>query len=173
VFLERKMKRDGLVSKKRTEVALTDLGKIAEPRPDCRWSAFWYHRRILARGLQPVCQIRYSRTARVAASGNGAIRLTLDDAISLGRADGFLFNSHLEPTPFSQDHLILELKFRKLLPDLFQRLIHEFHLEPNPVSKYRMAGALLGLATDVTLERAENASGQELLEGGELLCSNF
>lgn len=151
VFLERKLKKNGLVSKKRTDVPLTDLVKMDELRPDRRWNGFWYRRRILARGLQPVCQIRYSRTARIAASGNGAIRLTLDDAISVGRVGGLSFESQLEPAAFSKDHLILELKFRKLLPVLFKNLIEEFSLEPNPVSKYRIAGARLGLATDLML----------------------
>jgi hypothetical protein len=146
VFLERKMKKHGLVSKMRTEVPLSDIEHIAEPQPDRRWPGFWFHRRILVRGLKPVCQVRYARTARIAASPNGALRLTLDDAISVHRANGFAFESQLDPADFSRDRVILELKFRQQVPPLFQNLIEEFQLERQPASKYRIAGAMLGFA---------------------------
>jgi len=149
VFLERKMKKHGLVSKKRMTVPLADLARLEGTAPDRQWAGFWFHRRILARQLRPVCQIGYERTARVASSATGTIRLTLDDAISLRPAAGLTFERQLAPVDFSRDQIILELKFRQTLPAPFAKLIEELHLERHPASKYRIASAALGFAAHI------------------------
>lgn len=158
VFLERKMKSSGLISKRRTVVPITELARTSERQPDRRWAGFWYHRRILARDLSPVCQIQYSRTARMAAAEQGTFRLTLDDGISTSLADGLSF----APAPqvaFAGDRVILEMKFRGRTPALAQKLIDEFQLQPQPSSKYRIAGSLLGFTSDLlTLNSALSAA---------------
>lgn len=149
VFLERKMKANGLVSKRRTAVTLAELPCAAEPSADRRWSGFWFHRRTLARELQTVCQIEYSRTARMSPSGKGTFRLTLDDGISTCLANGLSFEPCSEPVAFSGDRVILEMKFRGGTSLLAQKLIEEFKLASQPSSKYRIAGALLGFTSDL------------------------
>ena len=54
IFLERKMRTERLLAKRRTTVALEGLQRIAEPEADPTWPGFWFHRRVLFRGLRPV-----------------------------------------------------------------------------------------------------------------------
>lgn len=144
IFLERKLKTGGRVGKKRTHVELRDLPRIAQPEPDPEWSGYWYHRRILVRRLQPVCQISYTRMARVGSTPKGTIRLTLDDDITVLPAGAFAFDSTRDPLRVPTEGVVLELKYRDK-PPLFQQLIERFKLVPQPASKYRAACAALGL----------------------------
>lgn len=150
VFLERKMKAEGLISKRRTVVNLSELPALGDPIPNRRRADFWFHRRTLARQLQPVCQIRYSRTARMAPTDKGTFRLTLDDGISTCAANGMSFEPASEPIVFAGGQVILELKYRGAAPALARTLIETFALVPKPSSKYRRAGALLGFTSDLT-----------------------
>src|SRR5262245_38313366 len=63
VFLERKLKTRDLVSKRRSVIGVDDLRRL-EQVPRHGWAGHWFHRRIEARLLRPVCQISYLRTAR-------------------------------------------------------------------------------------------------------------
>src|SRR5947208_2039678 len=65
VFLERKFTKPGLVAKRRTRVALDGLARLEAPALDGLWPGRWFHRRLLVRQLQPVCQVSYVRTARI------------------------------------------------------------------------------------------------------------
>src|SRR5436309_7902429 len=49
VFLERKLKTRGLVSKRRTIVGLDELQRLNDPQPDRDWTGYWYQQRLLAR----------------------------------------------------------------------------------------------------------------------------
>ena len=91
-FLERKLKTRGLVSKRRTIVGLNELQRLAGAEPDRGWIGYWYHQRLLARRLKPICQITYRRTARVELSSYGPIRLTLDEDIQALGAAQLKFN---------------------------------------------------------------------------------
>ena len=64
IFLERKMRTDRLLAKRRTTVPLDALQRVGEPDVDRNWPGYWFHRRILLRGLRPLVQISYDRTAR-------------------------------------------------------------------------------------------------------------
>ena len=151
-FLERKMRQPAVLAKRRTRVALDALDHLQRPTIEKEWSGRWFHRRLVARRLQPVCQIAYSRTARVALRDGDAIRLTLDSSLSahaacdLSFADGFA-------VPVLSGHAILELKYRGPAPALFRRLVEEFALNPQVASKYR-----LGL-TALRIQDALVASG--------------
>jgi hypothetical protein len=150
-FLERKLKTKGLLAKRRSVVGMSDLGRLCTPDPQGGWSGFWFHRRILARRLGPVCQITYDRMARVAMGPNGPIRLTLDNNLRAVPAVGLWFND----TPgrlILEDRLVLELKFRRRVPALFKQLVEEFALTPQPFSKYRTAMAALGLGPVTDIE---------------------
>jgi hypothetical protein len=144
VFLERKFKAGGRVGKKRTEVPIDELTRMIEAEPDRDWAGYWYHRRILVRRLRPVCQIAYSRTARVGATAKGTIRLTMDDDVVATPVERLGFEPVGSPAPVAVGGVILELKYRER-PALFQQLIERFKLEPQTASKYRTACATLGL----------------------------
>ena len=89
VFLERKLTRPGLVTKRRTRV-----GVEAFSSGGYAGSVFggWFHRRLAARGLKPVCQVSYLRTARMATTDSGPIRLTLDEDVRALPANGWTFS---------------------------------------------------------------------------------
>ncbi|MBI5388186.1 MAG: polyphosphate polymerase domain-containing protein [Verrucomicrobia bacterium] len=147
VFLERKLKTRGLLAKRRSLVTLDELERLAEAEVQRGWAGCWFHRRLLARSLKPVCQISYRRTARVAMTRRGPIRLTLDDDLRAVRVGGVRFGAQ-EGARLSEDRIILELKFRHEMPALFKYLVEEFALEAQPFSKYRLAAIKLGLARE-------------------------
>jgi hypothetical protein len=147
-FLERKLKTRGLLSKRRSVVHLDELKRLGDSQPERGWAGFWYHQRLLARRLNPVCQISYRRTARVAMTGLGPIRLTLDDDIRALGANGLLFDADKKGTRLSEEQIIIELKYRFEMPVLFKLLVEEFALNPQPISKYRLAAVTLGLVTE-------------------------
>jgi len=155
VFLERKLKTRGLLAKRRSIVKLDQLERLSEPEARKAWAGYWFHRRLLARGLNAVCQISYRRTARVAMTPYGPIRLTLDDDLRALLAAGVWF-SEQTATPLMNDQIILELKFRYGMPALFKYLVEEFALTPQPFSKYRLAVAKLDLAPAPVAESQED-----------------
>ena len=59
-FLERKLKIRDAVSKRRSLVEIEDLLRLCGEEPRNGWDGFWFHRRLLARQLKPVCQISYT-----------------------------------------------------------------------------------------------------------------
>lgn len=144
VFLERKLKTRGLLAKRRSILSLDELDALAADRPAREWTGFWFHRRLLARGLSPVCQVSYDRTARVAMSANGPIRLTLDQNLQAIPVEGPRFCGETGPNLLDRQ-VVLELKFRREAPALFRSLVGEFALDQQPFSKYRLAAACLGL----------------------------
>jgi hypothetical protein len=156
-FLERKLKTRGLLSKRRSMVNAGELHSLGA-RELCRgWAGGWFHRRLLARQLRPVCQISYGRTARVSWTDLGPARLTLDRETRATVADQPAFRSETGALNLIDKEIILELKFRGPMPALFKRLLEEFALTPQPVSKYRLAVAALGLVTVDQNEAGEDA----------------
>ena len=145
VFLERKMKVEGRVSKRRTNCAVEDLGRLSAPAPD--WPGRWFAHRLENRRLQPVCEVAYNRTARVGASDCGPIRLTLDTNLRATEINAIRFTgaAHLAVAPGAA---ILEMKYRIHVPLVFKRLIEEFDLTSRSHSKYRAAIRGLGLANE-------------------------
>ncbi len=144
-FLERKLKKNGAVSKRRSIVRMEDLSHLESPAPERGWGGYWFHRRILARQLRPVCQISYLRMARVTQTSCGPLRLTLDRELRAHRTDSlrFAFDRNEKTFALSERQPILELKYRQEMPPLFAGLIAEFGLTTKTVSKYRLAAAAL------------------------------
>ena len=161
VFLERKLKTRNLVSKRRTVVGVDELNRLEDADPDERWEGYWFHRRLLARELKRVCQISYLRTARVASTNAGTIRLTLDQDLRAIATDGLVFDHDRRGTLLSEQNHILELKYRYAQPAVFQELVEEFQLKPQAVSKYRLAAAALGFPTEAGSNGAATAQPQE------------
>jgi hypothetical protein len=145
VFLERKLRTQEMLCKRRTLVDLNDLPRLRAAVPDSSWSGAWFHRRVLARGMRPSCQISYRRTARVGMNPYGPFRLTLDEGLSARPARGLWFDEEPESVELAPEQVILELKFREEVPLVFKELIREFELNPRRISKYRMAVTGLGL----------------------------
>jgi hypothetical protein len=145
VFLERKLKAGTTVYKRRSDVMLDELTQLADPRIE--WPGRWFARRLHKRGLKPVCQIGYSRTARVGFSPAGPLRLTIDEHLAAVAIDAIAFTQR-EGVQVLPDQAILELKYRGTLPDLFDRLVEEFQLKPRTLSKYRLSIRALGLTDE-------------------------
>lgn len=145
VFLERKLRTRRLLSKRRSVLPIGELSCLARPELDERWSGYWFHRRLQLRAVWPVCQVTYLRTARVAMTPYGPIRLTVDEGLSGLPVTG---------PKFEADHgrgllpgkTVLEMKFLVAMPTLFKGLIEEFALNPVSFSKYRHSAEALGLA---------------------------
>lgn len=165
-FLERKMKVQGRVGKTRKTAGFPELPKLAAEDAESGWSGYWFHRRLLARGLRPTCQISYHRTARVAMSTTGPIRLTIDDDLAVAAPKGFRFQSRESATPIFQGFCVVELKFRQQVPLLFKELMEKFLLTPQKASKYRTAVKTLGLVPP-------NKKRLSAQESGLLACPSF
>jgi VTC domain len=147
VFLERKTKTKTWVSKRRSTIGVDMLPLLKASAPDNLWPGFWFHRRLLGRQLQPVCQISYVRTARIGVAEGHPIRLTLDRELKASARSTHAFDDKAANTPLMEQAWILELKYRHALPALFKRLITELAPAPQRVSKYRLAVNTLGLVT--------------------------
>ena len=145
IFLERKLRQPGRLIKRRTGASMCALGLLGEERTLGEWDGAWVHRRLLLRGLRPVCQISYHRVARVLDAPDGWARLTLDAALRASRRHEARFSSAFA-TSFLGSDLILELKYGPRLPSVCRRLVEEFALCPGSASKYRlgMAGLCQG-----------------------------
>jgi hypothetical protein len=143
VFLERKLRRPGMLSKRRTLVPLDALSRLDEPPTG--WEGGWFQRRLQLRRLRPVCEINYHRLARTGAGAHGPIRLTLDEQLVVSSAARSAFGEGDEGLSFLQGWFVLELKYRHAAPPLFKELVEEFALRPVPVSKYRCGVAALGI----------------------------
>jgi hypothetical protein len=143
VFLERKLRMPGMLAKRRTPIAATDLPALEGTDP-IQGPGGWFHRRLLLRQLRPVCEISYQRMAREAMSPWGPIRLTLDDRLHVVGAERPAFgNGDVPRVRLIEDDVILELKYRSEVPTIFKRLAEEFDLRPQPASKYRLGVAAI------------------------------
>jgi hypothetical protein len=142
VFLERKMRRPAVLAKRRTCMPIATLDRLTANHADDLWTGSWFHRRIAARRLQPVCQVSYSRTARMIDRNGEPVRLTLDADLAAQTCDGFEFSNE-EGLPVLPGRVVLELKYRGGFPAIFRRLVEEFALAPRSASKYRLGMAAL------------------------------
>jgi hypothetical protein len=150
IFLERKLRAHGIVAKRRTSVPIGDLARFAAG-PDVDWAGHWFERRIAARAMSPTCQISYQRMALIGeggGNGEGLIRLTLDQDLRASEANGAAFLPHANGIQLLDGQAILEMKFRIAMPPVFKELLQEFRLNPQPVSKYRLAVPVLASAKE-------------------------
>jgi hypothetical protein len=156
LFFERKLKTHDHVSKRRSVVGIRELPRLESPEPVKGWPGHWFHRRMLARELGVVGQVAYDRTALVHTNGHGPIRMTLDRNVRAIASNDLAFRSlDGEPSLIGGD-AILELKFYRALPPVFEELIAKFSLTACPISKYRIAIKHLRLAPDTrALETAQ------------------
>jgi hypothetical protein len=154
VFLERKLRAGARLTKRRTTIDLAGLPLLVGTTLNGDATA-WFRRRVALRGLAPVCQISYVRTARVGDTAGGAARLTIDEGMSALATGAFRFEPD-SGSPLLKGQAIVELKFRGVLPALFREAVEQFVLTPGPCSKYRAAAEALGL---VSAPGGRDASG--------------
>jgi hypothetical protein len=147
MFLERKFRTDRVLIKRRTTVPVGDFERLDAPEPDPAWPGYWFHRRLRVRGLRPLVQVCYNRTARLGMSSTGKFRMTVDfDLRVLPLPDrAFIPGVGL---PLMEGLNIVELKYCIALPAVFKQLVERFALKAQPVSKYRAGLALLGLSPE-------------------------
>jgi hypothetical protein len=143
IFLERKLRSNRLLTKRRTSIDLSSVGKLVGGL-DPMWTGHWFHRRLTCRQLHPVCQLSYVRTARVSMTSYGPIRLTLDRELRARGVCGLAFHADGGRRLLDRD-AILELKYRVAPPAMFKQLVEEFMLRPIPISKYRVGATALNL----------------------------
>jgi hypothetical protein len=148
VFLERKLKKSRIVTKRRSIVAVDDLPRLEELEADNDWPGYWFHRRLLIRDLAPSCQISYLRTARMTMSERVPMRITMDQYVQATPLNRLAFDHACKGTPLTDGRWIMELKYVRHVPSLFKVLMEEFALCPRPISKYRLAGVALGLTDE-------------------------
>jgi hypothetical protein len=144
VFLERKLRTGARLSKRRTSIDIARLPLLPNDRALNGHATAWFLRRVAVRGLHPVCQVTYLRMARAADTPAGPARITLDRTMHGVASDAFSFDTR-PTTPLLDDVMILELKYRHVLPAVFKQLVEEFSLQPQRSSKYRVAAGILGL----------------------------
>jgi hypothetical protein len=142
VFLERKLRRPGILVKRRTTVPIDALDRLTLPDSDPDWAGAWFHRRLRLREINPVCEVSYLRMARTARANDGPVRLTLDADVRVAPAPQACFGPDAG-APVFEDRVILELKYRHELPLIFKTLIAAFLLAPQAASKYRLGVATL------------------------------
>ncbi|MDB6055578.1 MAG: hypothetical protein JWN25_3101 [Verrucomicrobiales bacterium] len=152
VFLERKLKTRGYVTKRRSIVPIEALDRLRSEDPSEGWNGEWFHRRLLLRKLKPICQVTYNRTARVTMTSQGPIRLTMDLRLRAVPIGDLAFDVERSPELILNEECIIELKFCGQVPVLFKQLIQDYGLEPLAVSKYKLAAAKLKLMGDLPLE---------------------
>ena len=92
VFLERKLRKPGILVKRRTIVSLDSIERLSEPLTDPEWPGEWFHRRLLLRQIKPVAELSYDRVARFARTAEGPARLTLDQDLRAASASGPQFS---------------------------------------------------------------------------------
>jgi len=160
-YLERKLRTDSLLAKRRTPVALSDLTllerSIAMRRILSPWPGSWFEHRLLIRRLRPICQISYSRLARVAEAEYGPVRMTLDTHVRALPIDSIAFSTR-DAQLILPDHAVLELKYTDVFPSVFKRLVAEFRLSPHRASKYRAAVDALDLMREPAAAVAASAT---------------
>ncbi|HEY1066568.1 MAG TPA: polyphosphate polymerase domain-containing protein, partial [Pirellulales bacterium] len=139
LWLEEKRKRQGCVFKRRVLIDERELGeRLFASEPDADWIGAWFRKRLENRKLLPACQVTYRRFARVKATPNGPIRLTMDDQLRTAPADAWLVPAQPAPSNCLLDgRVILELKFIEAMPALYRRLIDDLKLGVGSFSKYR------------------------------------
>jgi len=144
VFLERKLRTASRLAKRRTDIPLDAMALLkATDAGDSQTK--WFKRRVLVRQLEPVCRVSYLRTARLADTADGRVRMTLDYSLSASAADDFTLDGP-GPAALLNGYMILELKFRGSMPAVFRALADHFALVPGRASKYRVAADALGIA---------------------------
>jgi hypothetical protein len=146
VFLERKLRTGARLAKRRTSIDVGKLPLMAGSSLNGDATA-WFRRRVALRALRPVCQVSYTRIARVSNTADGPARLTLDEGMTALASDSFSFENR-SGTPLLAGWAIVEMKYRDTVPAIFKEAVEAFALTPGRWSKYRAAAEAIGLLAE-------------------------
>ena len=75
----------------------------------------------------------------------GPVRLTIDRCIQAVPLNQVGFKDEQPGIVLSENHAIVEFKFRMGMPVVFKELVEKFAITPGRISKYRLAVVALGL----------------------------
>jgi VTC domain len=158
LFLERKSKRKGIVTKRRIQLDADQLPKMLQTIPTSETAASpsskpsgqteldWFARRLKRLMLRPTLCIAYDRVAFLQMDQLGPIRLTIDRSVGCCRLNQLGFPDRSSYQRILDGKCIVELKYREALPNTFRQFIEDFELKVQPVSKFRHAILATGLA---------------------------
>ncbi len=171
VFLERKSKRNGIVSKRRIQLESSELDRIlngtyleqpvglqvvrATSEPSTPTEFDWFAKRIVKRKLHPTLCIAYDRVAFLQMEPLGPIRLTIDRDLRCCSLRDQQFPSPSAYQSFLDEKCVVEMKYRETMPNVFRGIIEEFRLVSQPVSKFRNAIVVAGLSLPTDISSGE------------------
>ena len=162
VFLERKSKRNGIVSKRRLQLDSSELTTVLKERyaisdrnphvenldeSSGQSETTWFYKRLDRLKLRPTLCISYDRVAFLQMENTGPIRLTVDRSIGCCSLNQLHFPCKADYQRIFEGKSVIELKFRDIMPNNFREIIEEYKLISQPVSKFRKAMVVTGLAT--------------------------
>ncbi|WP_437192974.1 polyphosphate polymerase domain-containing protein [Planctomicrobium sp. SH527] len=146
VFLEKKCKRSGRVSKYRIKSTLTQMAEMTSVETEAP-SSNWFKEEVQSGKFSPVCELNYHRRPFFAVLEEQPIRLTFDFDLRARANSNWVFDDQNRVwMPLFAEQVICEMKFTGSLPVLMKSAIETFQLLPGNCSKYRNAIAALGLA---------------------------
>jgi hypothetical protein len=137
VYLERKTKRGERVRKRRATIDQCDLPALSAFSTDADWPGHWFQKQLVRRRLEPVCCVRYLRTAYVGRGDEGPLRLTFDRDIRGTLVNDWEVTATGDGATVFAGMVVCEFKFRGSLPAPFKSAIEALAMEPSGVSKYR------------------------------------
>ena len=158
LFLERKSKRKGIVTKRRIQLDANQLLEILQAIPISESANTpnsgasgdtelnWFARRLERLQLRPTLCIAYDRVAFLQMDQLGPIRLTIDRRVGCCRLNQLGFPDRSSYQKILEGKCIVELKYREALPNTFRQFIEDFQLRVQPVSKFRHGILATGLA---------------------------
>ncbi len=161
MFLERKSKRQGVVTKRRCQLEWNELKHVLSnrlaieseetrsvevPTDEHNQSELsWFSSRIHRLRLRPTLCIAYERVAFLQMEEDYPIRLTIDRGLSCCPFAHASFPAKLDYCRFLEGMCVIELKYRETMPGSFREWIDDFKLISQPVSKFRNAILATGL----------------------------
>ena len=169
LFLERKFKRKGIVTKRRIELDALQLVEMlqatprTEPNPEASSESSpqteleWFVRRLDRRMLRPTLCIAYDRVAFLQMDHLGPIRLTIDRNVGCCKLNQLGFPDRSSYQGILEGKCIVELKYREAMPTTFRQFIDDFQLKVQPVSKFRHGMLATGLASPPVGDSSEGA----------------
>jgi hypothetical protein len=146
VYLERKTRQGDRVWKRRDSVDQDDLAFLAGVEPAAGWPGSWFLQRIRRLDLRPTVRIGYTRTAFIGGTVEDPLRLTLDRNLVGVPTRDWQVTPVADGRELLPGGVVLEMKFRDVLPGLFRELLAQLPPELGRVSKYRTCIRTWGLA---------------------------
>jgi hypothetical protein len=147
VHLERKLRREAHVRKRRTAVPLEELAWLNGSQPPQGWEAAWFREECRRLGLQPVCEVSYRRHAWQGELEAEPVRVTLDRDIAASPQPRLKAPEVVQAAPPIWDGYILEVKCRAEIPASLRALVDNLSQSETRLSKYCRAVDRCGLGT--------------------------